>query len=163
MFASRLSKSAVLFALCLAYPAFAQKKIAEPGVDTAKHAKPAKTAAKAAVSYSNWEVYRNITIPAGESVSLDSGIDFSSADQVGVTVRSVSGGDLTDLLVQGYWSVPEADFYNVAEVISGSSFPYLNVGGASFHVYGSQFRLIVRNDGISDITLQQITVFCHSM
>jgi hypothetical protein len=61
--------------------------------------------------------------------------------------------------MQAYWSVPEADQYVVAEAKTGKSLLYTNSGGAIFQVYGSQFRLILKNDGDTTMKIQQVIVF----
>jgi len=66
-----------------------------------------------------------------------------------VSIRSYNP-DLRDIVMDAYWAVPQAEFYNVAEVVSGDTFPYRNVDGATFTTYGNQFRLRVTNTGTSD-------------
>jgi hypothetical protein len=65
-------------------------------------------------------------------------------------------------VVQAYWSVPEADQYNVAEIKSGQQFLYSTTGGAVFQAYGSQFRLVLVNSGEQSIRLQNVIVFRRS-
>jgi hypothetical protein len=55
--------------------------------------------------------------------------------------------------------VPEAESYNAGETRSGNDFAFLNTGSTSLQVYGSQFRLMVKNIGDADMVIQQIIVF----
>ena len=63
--------------------------------------------------------------------------------------------------MSAYWGVPQLPLYAVADVIGGTSFPYSNLGGATFNTYGSQFRLQVTNNGANPITLTQVLVFAR--
>jgi hypothetical protein len=108
-----------------------------------------------------WEYWVNLTIPAGSSLDLDSVMDFSYADSVRVTVRC-SSGNLADVVLGAYWSVPRAPLFNVADVVRGDTFYYRNVGGATFQTYGSQFRLRIINNGVTGVTLSQVLVFARS-
>lgn len=109
----------------------------------------------------NYELHKDVVVEAGKSVVLDSEIDYSTLDAVAVSLRTVadSPADVTDLVVQAAWSVPEADQYNVAESKSGKTFLFTNTGGVVFLVYGSQMRLILRNTGEHTVKLHQVIVF----
>ena len=115
-------------------------------------------------SYSSsfWEYWVNLTIPAGGSLDLDSAMDFSYSDNVRVTVRC-SNGNLADVVLGAYWSVPLAPLFNVADVIKGDAFYYRNVGGATFNTYGSQFRLRIINNGVTGVTLSQVLMFARTL
>ena len=113
-------------------------------------------------SYADWEVWRDITIAPGQSVNLDSGISFSTADTARVSIRS-HNADLRDIVMDAYWAVPQAEFYNVAEIVTGDTFPYRNVGGATFTTYGNQFRLRLTNTGTSTMFLAQVIVFARTL
>src|SRR5262245_51147668 len=115
-------------------------------------------------SYSSslWEYWINLTIPAGGSVDLDSDINFSYSENVRVTIRSDSG-NLADVVLAAYWTVPQAPFFNVAEVVKGDTFYYRNAGGATFNTYGSRFRLRIINNGDSAVTLRQVLIFALSL
>lgn len=163
--------SKVLVCACLALPALAQRakveKVSEPEHMQMRKSTPGTTAAKpsaASLSYSTWEVYKFFNIGPGQAVNLDSGIDFYASDLVSVTIRAASGSvDLTDLEVLAYWSFPDADYWSVAETSHGLDFPFTNVGGAVFNVYGSQFRLRLVNNGTSTLSLAQVTIRCRSL
>jgi hypothetical protein len=113
-------------------------------------------------SYSSslWNYWVNLTIPAGGSLDLNSVMDFSYSDSVRVTVRC-SNGSLADVVLNAYWSVPLAPLFNVADVVKGDTFPYRNVGGATFNTYGSQFRLRIVNNGVIGVTLSQVLMFAR--
>ena len=109
-------------------------------------------------TYSGWEFWTNVLIPAGGSLNLDSQIDFSSSDSVRVTVRS-EGDPLSGLVLSAYWAVPQLPSFNSAEVATGDKFYYTNVGGATFNTYGSQFRLRITNTGNTPVNLSQVLLF----
>jgi hypothetical protein len=109
-------------------------------------------------SSSLWKYWVNLTIAAGGSLDLDSGMDFSYSDSVRVTVRC-SNGNLADVLLAAYWTVPLAPLFNLADVVKGDTFHYRNVGGATFNTYGSQFRLRIINNGVTGVTLSQVLMF----
>ncbi len=109
-------------------------------------------------SSSLWEYWVNLTIPAGGSLDLDSDIDFSYSENVRVTVRS-DFGNLAEVTLGAYWTVPPAPFFNVADVVNGNTFYYRNVGGATFNTYGNWFRLRITNNGGSAVTLRQVLMF----
>ena len=159
--------AAPLLALGLVTFAQAQEKRPEPSPDAAvRRAKPAdSTAPKATLSTAGYEVFKNITIGAGQSVSMDSTLDYSAADHVAVTYRTTSNVDLTTgvLSYQAYWAVPGADNFGVAEVDYGSNFPYTNAGGSTFTAFGNQFRLVITNSTKSTITLSQVTFYMRSL
>lgn len=119
--------------------------------------------AAASTSYS--EVFRNVGIGAGQSVWLDSALDYSQANTVAVallcTTCTSASTSLTSsgLVLEAFWSVPDADQYSVAENAAAGKFLYLDSGGAVFQVYGPEFRLKLRNLGNKGITIQQITLF----
>ena len=111
---------------------------------------------------SSWEYRVNLTIPAGGSLDLDSVLNFSYSDSVRVTVRC-SNGSLADVVLGAYWSVPFAPLFNVADVVTGDTFYYRNVGGATFKTYGSQFRLRIINNGVTGVTLSQVLMFVRTL
>ena len=119
-------------------------------------------APEVAVSFAKWRVWQNVTIDPGQSIFLDSNLDFSLSDAARVSIRS-EFTNLPDIEISAYWSVPEADFYNVADVVSGSELAYTNVGGAIFPAYGSQFRLRLTNTGYTTIHLFQVIVFARML
>ncbi len=105
-----------------------------------------------------WEYWVNLMIPAGSSLDLDADLDFSYSENVRVTVRS-DGGSLADVALAAYWTMPQAPFFSVADVVRGDTFYYRNVGGATFNTYGSWFRLRIINNGASAVTLRQVLMF----
>jgi hypothetical protein len=113
-------------------------------------------------SYADWEVWRDVTIAPGESVNLDSGISFTTADTARVSIRS-RNADLREIVMNAYWAMPQAEFFNVAEIVTGDTFPYRNVGGATFTTYGNQFRLRLTNTGTSTMYLAQVVVFARTL
>jgi len=126
---------------------------------------PSRTQPRTDVSpkdtYSEWAYWTNLTIQPGASVNLDSSLDYSTTDTVRVTVRS-DAGDIANLVMSAYWSIPQVDFYGVADVVAGASFPYNNAGGATFNVYGSQFRLQLTNTGSDPMKLTQVLTFARA-
>ncbi len=138
---------------------FAQKQSSKTA-DDGSHA--AKTgASKAATSgevHGRSEVFSNVTIGPGQSAVLDSGLDYTYVELVRVSVRSANA-DLSSLQFVAYWSVPGAEFYNATQAIEWSTFIYGNTGGAQFSVYGSQFRLVLKNTGSSTVNLLQVLLF----
>ncbi len=155
----RMSVAAAL--LTLLVPAgFSQTHKSKPVVDRSHAVKKAAGKSAKPRGMANAEVYVDVTIGPGQSAVLDSGFDYTDADMVRVSVQSADF-DLGNLQLQAYWSVPDANFYNLTDVVDGSTFIAANVGGAPFMVYGSQFRLVLMNTGSSTITLVQVMVFPH--
>jgi hypothetical protein len=111
-------------------------------------------------SYARSEVWRDVTIGPGQSIYLDSSTDFSYADSARVSVRSRTV-DLPYLVITAYWTTPLAAYYNATDAVSGSLFPFTNVGGATFTSYGSQFRLRLFNNGYDTIWLSQVIVYAR--
>jgi hypothetical protein len=109
-------------------------------------------------TYSGWEFWTNVIIPPGGSLNFDSQMDFSSSDTVRVTLRS-ENDSLALVVASAYWSVPQLPSFNSAETVTGDTFYYSNVGGATFNCYGSQFRLHITNNGSAPVTLSQVLMF----
>jgi hypothetical protein len=161
-----------LSALCLALlaaPSTAQKPKAVDGESSSSKSGGANAATSKAEprngswphgTFSQWEYWTNVTISPGSSVNLDAQFDYSTTDTVRVTVRS-AGSDLSNFVMSSYWAVPHLSSYGVADVVVGTSFPYMNAGGATFNTYGSQFRLQVTNNSANPITLTQVLVFAR--
>jgi hypothetical protein len=61
--------------------------------------------------------------------------------------------------MNAYWTVPQALYWNVADVVRGGTFAYTNVGGAVFNTYGSQLRLRLTNTGNATMYLSQVVIF----
>jgi hypothetical protein len=131
--------------------------------DRAPGSKVRPTAATATTKSS--EAFRNVSIPAGNTVSLDSTIDYSTAATVAVTVEcptcttSATSLGTQGLVLQARWSTPDADSYVATEYRSASAFNYWDCGGAIFSTYGPQFRLTLQNTGSQAILVQQVTLF----
>jgi hypothetical protein len=127
--ASALSKRVLVAAalVALLVPAgFAQKQsriIAENRSHAAKTASgktaTGKTAKPRDMPNGSSEVFTDVTIGPGQSVALDSGLDYSNADMVRVSIRSTTP-DLANLQVEAYWSAPDADYYNATEGSTGA-------------------------------------------
>ena len=109
-------------------------------------------------SYGDWAVWRDVVIGPGQVVNLDSDMDFSASDTARVSIRSHSS-DLPNLEMSAYWAVPQALYWNVADVVRGGTFAFTNVGGTVFNTYGSQLRLRLTNTGNSTMYLSQVIVF----
>ncbi len=107
-----------------------------------------------------YDYFTTVTIPAGQSVSLDSTIDYSSSDTLRVTVRSAAS-DLFNLIGTAYFTVPNANEFVTQEVMLGTDFFYANSGGATFQVCGPQFRLTLRNTGTTTMTLTSVLIYTH--
>jgi hypothetical protein len=111
------------------------------------------------------EVFKNITIAANKSVSLDSTLDFTSAAAVAVLIRctacSTASFSLASsgLVFQAFWIVPDADLYTVAEAATPTGFPYWDSGGLIFETFGTKFRLTIQNNSDQGISLRQVTLF----
>ena len=114
-----------------------------------------------AQSFSNYEWWASVTIPASGVVSLDSGINYASSDTVRVTFRSAKC-DLGKLLAVATWSVPEIDHVNIQDVSLGSKYFFTSPGGGVFCVSGTQFRLILVNNGTDIINLNSVLVIARS-
>lgn len=113
----------------------------------------------------NSEVFQNILIDAGQSIPIDSTLDYSSAATVAVTIYctvcstgATSLGN-SGLVLQATWLVANAATYVATETKSATTFPYWDAGGGLFTVYGSQFRLNLQNKGSQPIAVQQLTIF----
>lgn len=147
-----------------------QPKVAEKSAEAYELAvtPTAKALAATTASAGNSEVYVNVVIPAGKTVSFDSTLDYSAAGTVAVTVlcnictTAVTALGNSGLVLQARWTVPDAASYATAENKAASAFPYSDSGGALFNVYGTQFRLALQNKGTQTIALQQVTIFRRS-
>ena len=107
-----------------------------------------------------YDYFTSVTIPAGQAISLDSTVDYSSSDTVRVTVRSAAS-DLLNLVGTAYFTVPNATEFVTQEVMLGTDFFYANSGGATFQVCGPQFRLTLRNTGTTTMTLTSVLIYTH--
>jgi len=161
--AHRLAGSLFL-AFCLVSSSHTETRGTEPEGAARKWTTIKKSTRKTAETEGKWEVFKDITVDAGKSVVLDSRIDFSSLDKVAVAIRSASDSlsDLENLTVQAFWSVPDADYFSAAEIKFGRTFPFTNSGSVLFGVYGSEFRLILRNEGALSLKIGQLFIFCRS-
>ena len=112
------------------------------------------------VTSAKYEYYTNVTIPAGQSVNLDSMLDYSSSDTVAVTVRSTKS-DIASLLGTAFFTVPNATEYFTQDAFLGNNFFFNNTGGYVFQVCGPQFRLTLQNSGTSTMTLSSVLVYTH--
>jgi hypothetical protein len=127
-----------------------------------------RATARDAVSVAISEVFENLVIAAGKTVTLDSALEFSASDSVAVSVLCIicstantSLGN-SGLVLQARWTVPDAGAYVTTENRLATAFPYSDSGGAVFNVYGPQFRLVLQNRGTQTIALQQVTFFHRS-
>jgi hypothetical protein len=160
--------TAVLLASFSLRPSVAQDRPAtERSAESYSVAVAARPSANTVAAAANSEVFQNIVIAAGKSVSINSTLDYTAANTVAVTVQcticttlatSLTG---SGLMLQASWSVPNAGSFAVAENKSASTFPYWDAGAALFNTYGSQFRLILQNTGSGTIAIQQVTLFSH--
>lgn len=113
----------------------------------------------------NSEVFDNLVIAAGKSILLDSALDYASAPTVAVALKCITCNSATTSLaaagvvLQARWMVPNADYRVATETKSSSTFPYWDAGGVIFNVYGSQFQLILQNNGSQTLSLAQVTLF----
>ena len=151
---------AIVFLACCSL-AFAQSGKPVKLADTSVAVKPAaasSTTPTTPLTSAKWDYFTSVTIPAGQTVNLESTIDFSSSDIVRVTVRS-AGTDLLNLLGTAYFTVPNATEFVTQEVMLGSDFFYSNSGGAGFQVCGPQFRLALRNLGSTTLTLTSVLIY----
>jgi hypothetical protein len=114
-----------------------------------------------AQSFSNYEWWNTVTIPAGGVISLDSGINYAASDTVRVTFRSAAS-DIGNLIAVASWSVPEIDHFNTQDVSLGSNYFLPNSGGAVFSVSGTQFRLILVNTGAAAISLNSVLIIARA-
>ena len=116
----------------------------------------------------NSEVFANTVVGPGQKYSLESTLDYTAAATVAVTVQCVACTTAATSLatlglsLEARWSVPGANLSVAAEGKSGTAFPYWDAAGVIFNVYGSQFRLLLQNQGTKSITIDQITFFLHS-
>jgi len=111
------------------------------------------------------EVFEDVVIAAGKTVSLSSALDYSSANTVAVTVLCIicssaaTALGTAGLVLQARWTVPDSQLFVTAESKAATAFTYSDSGGAVFNVYGPQFRLALQNKGTQTIALQQVTIF----
>ena len=124
-----------------------------------------KSSASIVSASGNSEVFQSVSIAPGKTVSIDSTMDYSSANTVAVTVQCIvctstaTSLGTSGLVLQARWTVPNAQLYVATENKAATAFPYWDAGGAVFNVYGAQFRLTLQNQGSQTIALQQITLF----
>lgn len=114
-------------------------------------------------SSSSWEFWNNVTIQPGGLVNLDSNLDYSASDSAKVTLLSVNGTNLRDLVASGFWAVPALRFFNAADVFTGEGSYYSDARSYTFPIYGNQFRLRLINRGTSTINLAQVLIFTRSL
>jgi hypothetical protein len=135
------------------------------GAASGKSTETEEGATDTAASSGSTEVFKNLTIDANKSVSLDSTLDFSSAAAVAVLIRctacTTASFSLANsgLVFQAFWIVPDADVYTVAEAATPSGFPYWDSGGLIFETFGTKFRLTIQNNSDQGISLRQVTLF----
>lgn len=114
------------------------------------------------------EIFQNIIVPPGNSIPLDSSIDYSSVGTVAVAVQcsgcssAATSLGTSGLILQARWTVPNGALLVATENKAATTFAYWDAGGAIFNVYGPQFRLVLQNTGTQPISLQQITIFRRS-
>lgn len=144
-----------------------QTERSAPTFESASKAKP-RSAVGETIATDSSEVFRNILIAAGKTVSLDSAIDYSASNSVAVTVQcticdtAATSLGTAGLVLQAWWLVDNADVFAATEMKAATAFPYWDAGSALFNVYGSQFRLQLQNKGKQTISIQQITFFRRS-
>ena len=168
--------AAVTVAALLAASGFAQsKKLPAPdasaslksnpnAASTAKE-KPRTATATPRLSSINYEIYTNVSVPAGGYWKVDSHLDFSSCDTIRVTVLS-NNNDLTNntstqsgLALAAMWSVPESNYWVNGEVIfANESFTFPNGGGALFNTYGNELELQLWNLNTTAMSLPQVMI-----
>ena len=146
---------------CLGIPGLAQEGRRGPAVAGLTAVRPAATL-KPAVSTANWEVYKNLTIAAGQYVTIQSAIDFTGSDRVAVSYVNPNGQDLTGLGIEASWAVSGSDFWASTDRDSGGNFAFSNSGGSIFPVFGSQLRLLIVNNSGATITIQQVMLYARS-
>ena len=135
----------------------------ERGARPAVKAAAAETAAPA-----NSDVFRDLVIPVGKSIFVDSTLDYSPAATVAVTVQCIvcntaaTALGASGLMLQARWVVPDATTYVTTENKTTANFPYWDAGGVTFTVYGTQLRLSLQNRGSQTIAIEQLTVFRRS-
>ena len=163
----RIAIPAVL-ALCSLRSSVAQDRVAtDRSAESYAGAVSARPAATASTATGNSEVFQNIVIAAGKSVSINSTLNYSAATTVAVTVQCIICTSLatsltsSGLVLQASWLVPNAGSFAVAENKFATTFPYWDAGAALFNTYGSQFQLILQNTGSGTIAIQQVTLFLH--
>jgi|GEM_PF-2647103 len=114
---------------------------------------------------SNSEVYENVFVDAGKTVSIDSKLDYSAAATVAVGIQcTICDSTATSLGASGLvllarWATPNAEMFVTTENKTATLFPYWDAGGVIFNVYGSQFRLSLQNKGSQAIAIEQVTIF----
>jgi hypothetical protein len=114
------------------------------------------------------DVFRNLAIEPGRTISLDSTLDYSPAVTVAITIQCVVCNSATaslgasGLVLVARWLAPNAELFVATENKSTIGFPYWDAGGAIFNVYGSQFRLTLQNTGAETIKIQQLTMFLRN-
>ena len=153
----RHATAGLLFVL-LTLGSVSGQEIRHEDLAQSKTAQASKATPRAAQSVSNWQVWSEVTIPAGQTVNFDSSINFGSSEDVRITIRAQSGSDMKDMLFYPYWSNPDAQFWNISQLIKGSEFTFANAGGFVSQTFGSQFRLAVFNNGSAAITLRELVI-----
>ena len=156
-----MQRIAAALVILLVPAAFSQTHKPKPVAGARYAAKQATGQAAQPGGVSGSEIFTDVVIGPGQSVVLDSGIDYSDKDAVRISIQSAAS-DLAGLQLQAYWSVPMASLYNLTDVVDGSTFVCAYAGGAQFMVYGSQFRLVLVNSGSSTINLMQTMLFTHT-
>ena len=164
LFAPSLLLCPALLCPALLCQAMRAGEAAGPAFD-ATESRLARTRGRSVVTNGNAEVFQNVVIDAGKSVSLNSTLDYSAADSVAVTVLCDGcDSDAKSLATAGLslharWLLPGADVYSATEFRSATGFPYWDGGGVLFTAYGPQFQLTLRNKSSQAITLVHVTLF----
>lgn len=83
--------------------------------------------------------------------------DFSGADNLAVSLNASAGSLSGVTVIVGFAAYGE--YFTVADLIRGATFPDGTSGGARVPVYGPSVRIFVANDGKAPVTVRQLAVY----
>jgi hypothetical protein len=104
-------------------------------------------------------VTQNLMLTPGTSQQVYAQSDFTGADKVSIGVYTTTDQSLLNTSYLIWWAIPNAPNYMVADTLLGSTFDFLNTGGAQLPTYGNQLMIEIRNNGTDPVTIGQVTVY----
>jgi hypothetical protein len=132
------------------------------GTQLSKRAEPrpeAKPRDTNLTSLSAYEVFTNVTVAPGQSVTLTSQQDWTGADRISIAVQCPSSTSLAKVGIGVAWSIPIANYFALTDVILGSNFTLPYTGGGTSPAYGNQLQLVMVNTGSTTVSCNQLTAY----
>jgi len=106
-----------------------------------------------------FEVFKDFTVPPGQSIGFDAMSDYTGADKASIAVQCPSSTDLRNVQLQFSWTMSIADWYVGTEFVNGTTLAFTNMGGAVVAVFGSSLHVEVKNNGTLPVACNQLTIY----